>query len=197
MKAPKKNFIVDILAFVCFVFLVSTGIILYYNLPKGSGHDMTIWQLDRHEWGSIHFYIALLFLLILVLHLILHWRWIVSLTKGRRHSNSGNKVALGLVGLFALIAMALAPIISPVQNSQTNDYESIGDVTGSFGSKSIRGSMTLSDLEQATNIPVSHFIKALKLPVSISKKAPLKELRKSYGFTMEDVRKVVEVYNNE
>ena len=189
MKVSKKNFIVDIFAFICFVFLISTGIILYYSLPKGSGHSNTIWNLDRHEWGNIHFWIAVLFLLILALHFVLHWKWIVSLTKGRPRTNSRNRTAMGLVGLVALVAIALAPIITPVQRSKSIAYDETRSVSQSFNSQLIRGSMTLYDLEHKTNVPISHFTKKLKLPQNVSKVIQLKELRIAYDFTMEDVRR--------
>lgn len=34
--------------------------------------------LDRHGWGDIHFYAAILFLITLILHLYFHWAWIKS-----------------------------------------------------------------------------------------------------------------------
>lgn len=194
MKASNKNYIIDIVGFVCFIFLVSTGVILYYNLPKGSGHGITIWGLDRHEWGTIHFWIAVFFLLVLALHLVLHWKWIVSLTKGRPQKSSENRIALAFVGLIALIAIAIAPIVTPVQNSKTNYKEENNGTSTSLKTQSIRGSMTLYDIEQKTQVPISHIVGKLKLPKNISKEIPLKELRSEYHFTMEDIRKVIEDY---
>lgn len=34
--------------------------------------------LGRHDWGDLHFYAAIFFLLLLILHLYLHWAWIKS-----------------------------------------------------------------------------------------------------------------------
>lgn len=194
MKTSKKNFIVDIFAFICFVFLVSTGLILFYNLPKGSGHSNTIWNLERHEWGNIHFWIAVSFLLILALHFVLHWKWIVSLIKGRSLTNSRNRIALGLVGLFALIVIAIAPIITPAQNSKANELKETQSASQTLNNQLIRGSMTLYDLEQKTNVPISHFVEKLTLPQNVSKEIQLKELRNEYNFTMEDVRRVIDDY---
>lgn len=163
-------------------------------MPKGSGHSSTIWNLDRHEWGNIHFWIAVSFLLILALHFVLHWQWIVSLTKGRLLTNSRNRVALGLVGLFALVAIAVAPIITPVQNSRANELKETRSASQTLNSQLIRGSMTLYDLEQKTNVPISHFVKKLKLPQNVSKELQLKELRNEYNFTIEDVRRVIDDY---
>ena len=35
--------------------------------------------LDRHQWGTIHFIIGVIFLSLLVLHIILHWQTIVGI----------------------------------------------------------------------------------------------------------------------
>jgi len=32
--------------------------------------------MTRHEWGSIHFYLAVVFVVLMVIHIILHWTWI-------------------------------------------------------------------------------------------------------------------------
>jgi len=35
-----------------------------------------LWAMTRHEWGSIHFYLVLLYVALIVVHIILHRRWI-------------------------------------------------------------------------------------------------------------------------
>ena len=84
MRIPTRNFLVDALAFTVFVLLTASGVLMRYVLPPGSGRFTTVWGLDRHEWGSIHFWIAIGLLAALALHLFLHWRWIVYTIKGRR-----------------------------------------------------------------------------------------------------------------
>jgi len=32
--------------------------------------------MTRHEWGAVHFYLAILFVALMVVHIILHWTWI-------------------------------------------------------------------------------------------------------------------------
>ena len=49
---------------------------------------------------------------VLSLHLVLHWKWIVAMVKGRPKEGSGIGVALGILGLGALLALALAPFLS-------------------------------------------------------------------------------------
>lgn len=194
MKKSKKNFLIDIVAFVSFVFLVSTGIIMYYNLPAGSKTN-SIWGLDRHGWGDIHFWLAVVFLGILVLHLIMHWRWIVSLVKGKKREGSGRRVLLGLIGFIALLAIAAAPIFSPVKTNSGHNTEARQNNPEFKISKDIKGSMTLMDVQVRTGVPAKHIIKKLQLPEDTDVYTKLGQLKNQYDFTMEDVNEVVDDFD--
>lgn len=115
----KRNFniIIDTVAYAGFVFLATTGLLMRYTLPAGSGHHTTVWGLDRHEWGALHFWIAVAFLATLTLHLIIHWNWIISVLRGRKTESSGLRFGLGLFGLIALLVLALTPLLSPVERT--------------------------------------------------------------------------------
>ena len=100
MKRSKLNFIIDIGAFAGFVVLTTTGILMRYSLPPGSGHHSSIWGLDRHQWGGVHFWVSMTFFFILALHLLLHWRWIAAVVRGRPRKGSGLRAGLGIVGFI-------------------------------------------------------------------------------------------------
>jgi hypothetical protein len=80
------NFLVDIFGFVVFLFLVGTGVIIKYILEPGTGGGLrggrgggeveTFLSLRRHEWGTIHFWISVIFVVIVVVHILLHYKWI-------------------------------------------------------------------------------------------------------------------------
>ena len=55
MKRSNLNFVIDVVAFVSFISLTTTGVLMRYILPPGSGHYSTVWSLDRHEWGEFIF----------------------------------------------------------------------------------------------------------------------------------------------
>ena len=99
MRKSNVNFIVDAVAFAAFVLLTATGVLVRYVLPPGSGHFIKLWGMDRHGWGQIHFWIAVALMGALALHLLLHWRWVVSMVKGRPREGSGVRVALAVVGV--------------------------------------------------------------------------------------------------
>ena len=197
MKRPNVNFTVDCLGFAGFVLLSATGVLTRYVLPPGSGRSTTVWTLDRHEWGSLHFWIAVAFLAVLACHLFLHWRWIATLLRGRPREGSGARVAIGTVGLLALLALVIAPFLSPVERSGSGLGSPIPLSREGQGLESIRGSMSLAEVEEATGVPAEHIIGELGLPPGIPKDERLGRLRTTHGFAIDDVRRIVEAYQRD
>ena len=94
MRRTTLNFTLDLLAFIGLLLLAATGAILRWVLPPGSGGGHGPGQgagfrggrgpvevkellgLGRHDWGGVHFVLALLFLVLMLVHLSLHWTWI-------------------------------------------------------------------------------------------------------------------------
>lgn len=82
--------------------------------------------MSRHEWGDMHFYITFIFLAILSIHLILHWRFIRNVFRGRIKKANTSRLMLGLVGLLAVLALAIAPFVVPIENSERNSGHQYG-----------------------------------------------------------------------
>jgi hypothetical protein len=92
MRRTTVNFLVDAIAFLDLLGLIATGAILRFILPPGSGGGhgrgfrggrglddvKELLGLGRHDWGDVHFVLSLLFLLLMLVHLILHWTWITA-----------------------------------------------------------------------------------------------------------------------
>lgn len=90
IKQVTLNFIVDLISFINLLGLACTGLIMKYILPPGTGgygrgfrggrgpveEIKYLWSMTRHEWGYIHFYLAVGFVTLMVVHIILHWSWI-------------------------------------------------------------------------------------------------------------------------
>ena len=137
-RRARLNLWVDALAFSAFVLMAATGLVLKLVLPPGSGRVAgegigahpgrggtvsLLWGLTRHEWGNIHFAISVALFAILSLHLILHGRWIACMVRGKEREGSALKFALGLFGLLALLAFALAPFFSRVERLARREIE--------------------------------------------------------------------------
>jgi len=192
VKKEKMSFIVDAVAFAAFVFLASTGILMSYVLAPGSGHFSTLWGLDRHEWGRFHFWFAVILMVSLGFHLVLHWRWISCMVKGVQSEESGIRVALSVVGIVSLLSLAALPFMGRVELTSGEPPHRLRkagpDVGGRF---QIEGSMTLADVEKLTGIPSSAILRELGLPGNLPTDVKLGRLRKEYGFEMNAVRDAV------
>jgi len=90
MSRNTTNFVVALLSFLNLLALAFTGFVMKYVLPPGTGglgralhggggrgiHIKELWSMTRHEWGSIHFYLAIAFVVLMIIHIVLHWKWI-------------------------------------------------------------------------------------------------------------------------
>lgn len=88
MRRVQFNAIVNVVGFVAFLALAVTGLVELIFLPpgtggRGSGHGplVTVLGLGRHGWGDIHNFAGIVFLGIVGLHLVLHWRWVKCLPR--------------------------------------------------------------------------------------------------------------------
>jgi hypothetical protein len=191
MRRANLNFVVDALAFVAFAFLTATGVLVRYVLPPGSGRFSTLWGMDRHEWGQLHFWIAVALLVALGFHLVLHWRWVVCMIQGRPREGSGFRVALAVVGVTALAGLAAAPFFARVEQTGGPAHGMRAAERSEGGIPRINGSMALRQVEQLTGVPATVILRELDLPPQTPVNARLGRLRREYGFELDDVREIV------
>lgn len=89
MKRSTINFVVDLAGFLVLLCLVITGSIVHWVLPPGTGgrgRELSGGQgreqvkellgMGRHDWGDIHLWLGITFVVLMAVHLILHWSWI-------------------------------------------------------------------------------------------------------------------------
>ncbi len=231
MKRTNVNFLVDALALVALVFLASTGALIRYVLPVGSGYTRALWGLDRHGWGHVHFWIAIALCVAMVVHLVLHWGWITCVVRWDTRGRSKGRAVLALIAMIALLALAAAPFFGTVEEVEEGrrggrgrerddraveqdggsveyeggsveyeggdaEYEG-GDAEHRGEDHTIHGSMTLRDVQELTGVPVDHIITTLRLPADVPRDERLGRLRRSYGFEIDDVRRIVSGYGTE
>jgi hypothetical protein len=183
MSRTALNAIVDAVAYAGLVALATTGLMLRWQMPPGSGglHGMgagsgagagsrpvtVVWGLSRHEWGGIHYWIALVLMGVLAVHLILHWKWIVCVLRGKPHADvSGGRFAVGVAGLVLVALLAASPPLTPARTTPRSELltspsgEQQTDVGGSeedgvaSGVETIRGFMTLEAVATQSGVPV-------------------------------------------
>ena len=82
----------------------------------------SIWSWDRHAWGDFHFWISILFLALVAVHMILHWKWIVNSFKGRAKKPLSRIFGItALAALLAIIVTAAMPFFA--KKASTSRYE--------------------------------------------------------------------------
>ncbi len=125
MTKAKLNFIIDATMFLCLSAMVGLGLLMEYIMPPGkrlwetygSNPYITWLGWDRHDWGDIHFYLALTFLTLLVLHIILHWSQILGLFHRWIPHTAQFKVALIFL-LISLLLICFPFLITPEKQSR-------------------------------------------------------------------------------
>ena len=111
------------------------------------------------------------------------------MTIGKPVKRAGIKTGLIMLGV---VIIAVTPLLSQRELASENDreyppYTRYDEIT-------IHGSMTLSELEQETGVPVAHFLRALDLPGNIPASRRLGNIARRYNPEMSDFRRVVYDY---
>jgi len=180
----------------------------------GVNADLTWGGLNRHQWGYIHLFLGLLLLCLLVLHIILHWKIIVCLLQ-RIISNSKTRTVITFLFLLLFVVFFLFPFIINVkvgdragsrqgsanlysndfQDKKTFSHDSVSQNEPNHGEHlygiDIKGYMTIEEVAAKYGIPINSIKNGLGLSSSVKESEKLGVLRKTYGFTMSEVEKVV------
>ena len=84
MKRITVNALVDIGCLLMFIPSLLTGLVLYFFLPSGGGRGgswVTWMGITRYDWVLYHDITSFAFAVLLVLHLLLHWRYFRNIRK--------------------------------------------------------------------------------------------------------------------
>jgi hypothetical protein len=61
-----------------------SGFVLWFALPSGEGRrglDLTYLGLTRHTWIDIHDWVAIALTVVVIIHFIIHWKWVARMIK--------------------------------------------------------------------------------------------------------------------
>lgn len=83
MEKAKLNYIVDALMTISFIITAITGVVIFLVMPSGvpQGRYQVFLGIQKHYWTAWHNWSGIIMLVLVLLHLVLHWRWIVCMTK--------------------------------------------------------------------------------------------------------------------
>ena len=223
MKRNTLNLVIDVVTLLNLLFLVVSGYLMEFTLPprEGAGVQRTLWGLDRHDWGDWHFWAAVLFVVLMLLHVALHWKWVCA-TIGRMVQRADQRHAVaplaarnvyGGVFLTSVLALVVGFVwwadASVVEEARGHGGQrtALVDQEGGYnaaqrgasgrrgdedGSFRIRGGTTLAEIESAIGIAPEEICFALGWPMDTPANSSLNDLRGEHGLSMADVRSTIE-----
>lgn len=133
MSRTLVNFIIDLFGFVIMLGILATGLLVRYVLPPGSGQWRSVWGLSRHEWGDVHFWMAVGLGAVILVHVALHWSWVCGVVRRRIPGLPSSAAtpsrlrrnAVG-VGILALTAALVAGFLAGAQRAVIDPREEQG-----------------------------------------------------------------------
>jgi len=202
MKRNTWNFVIDALTMAVFVGLAWTGFLIHYVLPprlgRAKGVEMFLWGWDRHDYGQVHFYLAISALALTLVHVWLHWGWVCSTIAnlfGRTKAPYARRLIYGLIVLLLLTAGTVGSLLWANTQVETVAQEKGRRMQENSETHIERlGQRSLQEISRISGVPVERFITELKLPADVDTNEQLGRLHLWLRFEMDDVRKVIDEY---
>lgn len=116
MSKSKLNIIIDAAMFIGLMAVAGIGFLMKFILIPGQERwmkyggnvELSLFGLDRHEWGTIHLTMSFVLLALLMLHIVFHWNMILCTCKKIIYKT---KMRIIVVSSFVILCLFLA--ISP------------------------------------------------------------------------------------
>jgi hypothetical protein len=185
----------------------------------GKDVDLSLFGMDRHEWGTIHLVIGITLLALLALHIMLHWKTILSLLRRLIPNCTLRFIVALLFSAVCVVLVGFALVVEPQvkerelkgrhriehgyveETEKTNELAEKGLQDTSLtthrhaeSSIEVRGYMTLIEVAEKQHVPVDYLKRHLNIPQSASDQEKLGWLRRRYGFRMSEVTRVIDEY---
>lgn len=121
MDKSKANLVVDALMFLCVMAMTGIGLLMKFVLLPGKDTwavygrkvELFLFGMERHQWGTIHMIIAFVFLGLTVLHIILHWRMIVSIYSRLLGNRVPRRIIAVIIVIVALFFVVFPFVVKP------------------------------------------------------------------------------------
>ncbi|MGQ9650874.1 MAG: DUF4405 domain-containing protein [Phycisphaerae bacterium] len=223
MNRTILNYVLDVASLLVLLVLFQTGFIMKYLLPPGSGHGpnggpgMTILDWNRHGWGDFHWWLAVSLAGLMVLHVALHWRWVMRTTTAFLTSHGpqpaesawqGSVVLSGVAFLLLLVSLSVGSLLWAKNSIQgeciPHDEHEGGSAIQSTaplafpeGDTRICGRLTLEQIERNTGVSGRVIAERLGLPDDVPTNIKMSTLAEQHGFGMPQVRDIVNSVVNE
>ena len=117
----KLNLIIDLIMFLLIMPIAGIGFLMKYvlvpgferNVLYGNNVDLVFWGQTRHQWGSIHLILSIVFLALLILHTILHWKLFAGIFKRMFPTKAIRIVLVSLITVIGLLSISFPLFVKP------------------------------------------------------------------------------------
>lgn len=217
------NLIIDIVLLLLLAAMSFIGFLLKFSLLPGSekrevygnGVELYLCGMDRHEWGRIHLIISIIFIVLIVLHIVLHWKMIVCIFRKMlppKYLQYLFGLVLFLIVLFSfLIPLILEPEVQTFpggkhengyQHSEVHsgdrEEESVAETTEhdtgmlkehreDHTDMEIFGYMSIREVAENYEIDESVILEHFGIPLDLANEK-LGRLRRNYDFTLSEMK---------
>ncbi|MGE4587225.1 MAG: DUF4405 domain-containing protein [Mangrovibacterium sp.] len=83
------------------------------NERYGGDVELEFWGLTRHQWGSVHLIISIIFLVLLLVHILLHWKMIVRIFGRMVPNKTLRAIAATLITGAGFLLLAFPLFVKP------------------------------------------------------------------------------------
>ena len=113
MNKTKLNLIIDICLLIVMAGISGIGFLVKYIMPCGHAvrhggakmYASHLCGMDRHGWGDIHWYLGIILIVLLVLHIVFHWKMVTSMFKHLIPNEGTRNVVVAILLLIVLVCM--------------------------------------------------------------------------------------------
>jgi hypothetical protein len=138
----KFNFVIDAFMFLCMTAIAGLGFLMKFILIPGKERwlkygrnvELTLFGMDRHQWGTIHLTIAFVLLTVLVLHIILHWKAILGLYQKLVASQTARRIVavvfVTAAAFLLLVPLAVKPDVKEIVRGEGRAVNALGGGAG-------------------------------------------------------------------
>lgn len=232
MKKSHSNLVIDAIMLFILMALIGIGLLTKYVLLTGQDKwdkfgdnlELTLFNLDRHDWNQIHFLLGISLFVLLVLHILLHWKMIICIYKSLIIKKT-LRIILASTLFIISIALVIFPFVFNAEIGQPtyrlhnqeltnipipNKLDKASDVKLSEPTKSLQqnqaihdnkfpniqvtGDMTLREISIEHQVPIDHLRKALNISNLTSADERLGRIRRELGFKMSMVEEIIYNY---
>jgi len=117
----KLNLSIDMLLLLLMMPIAGIGFLIKYvlfsgiqrNPIYGNNVELEFLGLSRHEWGTIHLFLSITFLVLLILHIYFHWKMIVTIFRRMIPGKSLCYISAFLLIAFGLLMFSFPLFVKP------------------------------------------------------------------------------------